>query len=372
MSIRKRLILSNIGMVLLPILALFIMEIFLGVLLFRLLDIGPNNRVEIFTRLRFAGLILILILTNGLLTYYVSKSILSPVRKLSDASRQIAGGNLDFEIKSERSDEIGELSENFNEMRKKLKEAEGIQRKYEENRQELIASISHDLKTPITSIKGYVAGIRDGVADTPERMERYVQTIEKKTLEMEHLIDELFLYSRLDVNRVPFQFAKVDLSLYFQDLLADIRFDQPALEASLQTRAEDTYHAKADREQLSRAVRNIIQNSLKYMNSSERKLTIVLKKIEMNLEVTIKDNGPGIPARHLPHVFDQFYRADPSRSSVVGGSGLGLAIAKKIIEAHNGRIWVESKEREGTSVIFTLNQWEEEVERHGSDFDYRG
>ncbi|WP_318153105.1 histidine kinase dimerization/phospho-acceptor domain-containing protein [Metabacillus arenae] len=173
MSIRKRLLLSNIAMILIPVVSFILIEILLSVFLFYIFNMDLDENVGgTFISLRFAGLLIVLIVTNGLLTYFVSKSIIKPIKKHSNAAEEISKDNLDFRIEPMNNGELGKLSETFEVMRCKLKESAKLQMKYENNRKELISYISHDLKTPITSIKGYVEGIRDGVANTPEKMDR--------------------------------------------------------------------------------------------------------------------------------------------------------------------------------------------------------
>ncbi|PPA69334.1 sensor histidine kinase [Jeotgalibacillus proteolyticus] len=367
MSIRKRLLLSNLAMIVLPVIGLIIMEIILGFFMFGWMGLDPESRLKRFTQLRFGGIILILIVTNGVLTYYMSKTIIKPVRELTDAAKKLAGGERKFYIQTDRKDELGELAESFEEMRRRLFEAERIQQRYEEGRKELVASISHDLKTPLTSIKGYIEGIRDGVADTPEKLERYIETVYKKAGEMDHLIDELFLYSKLDVNRVPFYFEKVDLTAYLNDYLEELKLTSEVKTFFLS-------HGKpvmvlADREQLNRVFTNIINNSLKHMDKKEKELTIELNELDERIEVQIIDNGEGISEEDLPRIFEQFYQADSSRGKQGNGSGLGLAIARKIVEEHGSNIRAKSLEGEGTSVSFTLPLWKE-GNQHGTSTNH--
>ena len=164
-------------------------------------------------------------MTNGVLTYFVSRSIIRPLRALKRAAEEIKEGNLDFEIVPHSDDEIGELSTAFEEMRRKLKKSVEVQLQYEENRKELISNISHDLKTPVTAIKGYVEGIMDGVSNSPDKLDQYIRTIYNKAADMDRLIDELFLFSKLDLGKVPFQFEKVDLGQYVLDCAQELQFD---------------------------------------------------------------------------------------------------------------------------------------------------
>jgi len=359
LSIKKRLIISNIGMIIIPILGFLIVEIILAYLLFVVFSGNPQGKdLRLFIQFRFIAMVLILVITNGLLTYYVSKSILIPIKKLIIAAKKISDGDLDYSVKSNNKDELGELSNTFESMRLKLKKAQAEQILYEQNRQELIASISHDLKTPLTSIKGYVNGIQDGVANTPDKLKRYIDTIYKTANDMDGLINELFLYSKLDLKRLPFHFEKVDLYPFFSDFVDELVFnlENEHGTAILIANKEEAFIVEADREKLKRVVMNIIQNSLKYMKKDNKEITVRLLSESNEVIVEIKDNGIGISKEDIPFIFDSFYRTDTSRNSSTGGSGLGLSIVKKIIEEHGGTIWAESELGKGTSIYFKLKK----------------
>ncbi len=359
MSIRKRLLLSNIGMIVIPIICLFLVEIIGAYLLFIVFKGDPHgDELKFFISFRFIALVLILIITNGLLTYYVSKSIITPIKKLSIAAKKISDGDLEYSIESNKRDELGELSNTFEDMRLKIKEAKETQIQYEKNRQELIACISHDLKTPLTSIKGYVMGIQDGVANTPEKLNRYMNIIYKTANDMDGLIDELFLYSKLDLQRLPFNYEKVDLHSFFTDLVDELAFNLEKVHgtATLLANKEDSYVVEADREKLKRIVTNIIQNSLNYMDNNRKEIQVRLVSKPDEVIVEMKDNGSGIRKEDIPYIFEDFYRTDASRNSKTGGSGLGLSIVKKIIEKHGGEVWAESELGKGTSIYFKLKK----------------
>ncbi|MBP2079929.1 sensor histidine kinase [Oceanobacillus polygoni] len=354
MTIKKRLILSNIMMIALPICAFFLIEIVLAtILLYR--NVG-ENWTELFITLRFVGMVIVLIVTNGLLTYVVAKSIIKPINKLSEAAKEISNGNLDNMIEVKGKDEVSRLAETFERMREQLKKSQEIQAQYDEDRRELIASISHDLKTPMTSIKGYITGIRDGVANTPEKVDRYMEIIQEKTNDMNYLIDALFLYSKLDLQQVPFHYEALDLQAFLADFVDEFRYEfvQGDEQLTYMVEQDQDYMIRADREQLKRVIMNIVQNSVKYMDKSQKQLSIQLKSEDEQVIVEIKDNGSGISEEAIDHIFDRFYRADASRNTATGGSGLGLAIVKRIVKEHGGKIWAKSKLGEGTTVCVAL------------------
>nr|WP_089972093.1 HAMP domain-containing sensor histidine kinase [Lihuaxuella thermophila] len=302
-------------------------------------------------------LLLVLAFTNGLLTYLVSRSILKPLNTLKRATERIKEGNLDFQITPTSNDELGELSLAFEKMRQKLKESIDLQLQYEENRKELLSNISHDLKTPITAIKGYVEGIRDGVADTDEKREKYLSIIARKAEDMDRLIDELFLFSKLDLKKLPFTFEHVEIMEYLSDSIEELKFDleKHGIEIRL-TKNIGPACVIADREKLKRVIMNVIGNSVKYMNKTNGRISVNVADLDDKVRIQIEDNGSGIDPEALPYIFDRFYRTDKSRSTLTGGSGLGLAIAKQIIEEHGGEIWAESEPNKGTVISFTLKK----------------
>jgi histidine kinase len=322
-------------------------------------DVSPIGKfARDFLGSLFLAILLILVVTNGLLTYLVSRSILKPIEALKNAAVQIKAGNLNFEVKTDSNDEIGQLCRTFEEMRCKLKESIELQIQYEENRKELISNISHDLKTPITAIKGYTEGIMDGIPDSPEKMEKYIQTIHSKAIDVDKLIDELFLFSKLDLKREPFNFEKVEITSYLQHSTEELLLDlnKKGIQLNFEICVNQSLTVIADREKLKRVINNIIDNSVKYMDKTQGEISIILENGIDNITVGIKDNGQGISQAALSLIFDRFYRADLSRNTAIQGSGLGLSIAQRIIEEHGGRIWAESEEGVGTSVFFTLKK----------------
>lgn len=309
------------------------------------------------------SVLLILIFTAGMLTVWIYQGIINPIHKLQVATENIKAGNLDFTVEADGRDEIGELCRNFEEMRFRLKESEEEKLAGEKENRVLISNISHDLKTPITAIKGYVEGIMDGVADTPEKQEKYIRTIYNKANEMDTLINELTLYAKIDTNRIPYNFSRINVADYFEDCVEEVGLDLEAENIRLNyiDYADKDVLIIADPEQLRRVINNLISNSIKYLDKEQGFINIRIRDVGDFIQIEFEDNGKGISAKDLPYIFDRFYRADASRNSSTGGSGIGLSIVKKIIEDHGGKIWVNSKEGTGTIMYFVIRKYQEVI-----------
>ena len=303
--------------------------------------------------------LIIVFCTASALIFWIYRTVSLPLAKLQAAARNIKEGNLDFEIKNETNDEIGQLCQDFEEMRLRLKANAEEKVAYDKENKELISNISHDLKTPITAIKGYVEGIMDGVADTPEKMDRYIKTIYNKANEMDLLINELTFYSKIDTNRIPYNFTTISAKQYFgaEDLFMEL--EAKGVQFRYRNYLETDSKVIVDPEQLRRVISNIVGNSVKYMDKSDPSITMDLKDVGDFVQIELGDNGKGIAAKDLPNIFDRFYRTDASRNSSKGGSGIGLSIVKKIVEEHGGKIWATSEEGVGTTMYFVIRKYQE-------------
>ena len=303
----------------------------------------------------------ILVFTALSIGLWIYRSIATPLVKLKKATQNIKEGNLDFVLEVDGDDEFSELCRDFEEMRKRLKESAEEKVLMDKENKELISNISHDLKTPITAVKGYVEGIMDGVADTPEKIDRYVKTIYNKTNEMDHLINELTFYSKIDTNRIPYTFSKLNVEDYFSDCAEEVglELETRGIELVYANYVEDNVQVIADGEQIRRVIHNIISNAIKYMDKPKGIIQIRIKDVGDFIQVEIEDNGKGIAAKDLPSIFDRFYRTDVSRNSSKGGSGIGLSIVKKILEDHGGKVWATSRLGIGTIMYFVLRKYQE-------------
>ena len=322
---------------------------------------NSKTQVKLIARDLLFTATVILVFTALSIGLWIYRSIATPLVKLKKATQNIKEGNLDFVLDVEGNDEFSELCQDFEEMRKRLKESAEEKIILDKENKELISNISHDLKTPITAVKGYVEGIMDGVADTPEKMDRYVKTIYNKTNEMDHLINELTFYSKIDTNRIPYTFSKLNVEDYFSDCTEEVglELETRGIELVYANYVESGVQVIADGEQIRRVIHNLISNAIKYMDKPKGIIQIRIKDVGDFIQVEIEDNGKGIAAKDIVYIFDRFYRTDVSRNSSKGGSGIGLSIVKKILEDHGGKVWATSRLGIGTIMYFVLRKYQE-------------
>ena len=322
---------------------------------------SSSSQVKLMAKDMILTATIILVFTALSVGLWIYRSIAVPLVKLKKATKNIKEGNLDFVLEVEGNDEFSQLCQDFEEMRKRLKESTEEKILMDKENKELISNISHDLKTPITAVKGYVEGIMDGVADTPEKMDRYVRTIYNKTNEMDHLINELTFYSKIDTNRIPYTFSKLNVEDYFSDCAEELGLEMETrgIELVYANYVEKGVQVIADGEQIRRVIHNIVSNAIKYMEKPRGIIQLRVKDVGDFIQVEIEDNGKGIAAKDLPYIFDRFYRTDVSRNSSKGGSGIGLSIVKKIMEDHGGKVWATSRLGIGTIMYFVIRKYQE-------------
>ena len=303
------------------------------------------------------GIVLLCLAVAGLcfvLTSRVTGRLSATLKELRRAADDLREGDLDHEILSCRERELDELAQSLEGVRQRLKAASLAEAAAQEERGLLMANLSHDLRTPVTAIKGYVEGIRDGVANTPEKRDHYLEVVYAKTLVLEGLVGNMTDFSEYELGRMQYHFERVELSAFLADLIpeyqADVRGREMAFVAKpLASPATVT----ADRGKLKRVLDNLVSNAVKYGRPGG---TVVLaaEGYRQGVILSVSDDGRGIPEEALAHVFDSFFRADAARSSSVPGSGLGLAICKSIAESHHGKLWLTSREGEGTPAYLYL------------------
>lgn len=289
----------------------------------------------------------------------LEKRVFRPINELKNGVEEISKGNYNVKIESHDPCDlgfIGLLVNSFNEMARKLQAAEKTKAEYEENRKLLIANISHDLKTPITSVQGYIEAILDGVVTSPEKVNKYLRTIYQNTVYVDKLIDDLFLFSKLDLQKMEFNFEDIAIRPFMADLMEEFKFEleERQVDFLYANQMEGDCLVRIDRKRLYQSFKNILGNAVKYGGGRDLEIKINMERRGDYIAIDIRDNGPGIPKDKLSHVFDRFYRIDNERTKDLMSTGLGLAIAKELVQAHGGSITVTSLESEGSCFTIRL------------------
>lgn len=343
----------------------FCIIIFLPVLISAILHFGLEDYYARADMIDYAvSAILILIFTAVILFIWLYGGIMPKINELKKAAGKIESGDLDSPIDIRGKDELSELGRSMERMRKRLK-SDTVQKIETENAErQLISNIAHDLKTPLTSIKGYSEGLLDGIANTPEKQQKYLKTIYSKANEMNDLLNELSAYSKIETDRIPYEFEKVNLKDFCLTCSEDVGMDlaNQGIGLSFYNYTADDTLIIADPKQLKRVIDNIIGNAVKYRRA-DTPLSISMRVRDVGdfIQVEIEDNGMGIAKEDLPYIFDRSFRADRSRNTGKPGSGIGLAIVKKIINDHGGQIWATSKLNEGTVFYFVIRKYVEKA-----------
>lgn len=358
MTIKRRLQISNILMLVLPATIMVLINATLIFIITKVL--GIQDFEELGEKAAYVGMgpaiivAVAIFFTNRLLTRFVFVKITTPLDALSYGVRQIRDGNLSYRMEYDGKDEFSAICADFNDMAERLSDLVAERQRDETSRKELIAGISHDLRTPLTSIKAYVEGLEKGVAATPQAQRKYLDTIKIKTAELERIINQLFLFSKLDIGAFPFVSETVNLVQALETLVGQIsgEYAEKGLSVSLVAETE-ALRVSMDIQQFRNAIMNIAHNSLKYKVKRRGRLDISCRRCGDAAVVELTDDGGGVPEESLPKLFTIFYRGDMARGADEG-SGLGLAIAAKIFERMGGGIRAENAADGGLKVILTL------------------
>jgi len=303
----------------------------------------------------FIILVIAVLLTNWFLSKFVFNSIMNPIQALINGVNHITKGNLDYRIQYSKHSEFNEVFNKFNEMAQYLSIMVSQRQKDESNRRELIAGISHDLRTPLTSVKAYLEGIEKGVALTPTMQKKYFNIIKEKTESLEHIINQLFLFSKLDIGEFPFYLECLNIAYEIDRMMVGFstEYSSRGLEIQVYNNISKT-EVMVDIVQLRNIIQNVLENSVKYKNKKNAIINMVCTEKEHYVEILLGDNGPGVPQNEMERLFDVFYRGDDSRKKPHLGSGLGLAISRKIIERFGGTIHADRAASGGLAIIIRL------------------
>ena len=364
MTLKRRFYLSNVRMVLVTIggflMALLTTRIIVSIILgkwriqghedmeaFRNQTLDPILLIPIAVFIVFVGVI------NSMITHKMTKHLTKRFDVLYRGIKQIHENNFSYRIDYPYDDEFHPLCETFNQMAAQLQASTERRLKDEANRRELLAGISHDLRTPLTTILGYIEGLNIGVAATPEMRDKYLTAIKNKADSMEHIIERLFLFSKLDMDEFPLALRRVDIMRAIADMVEELA-DEYAQRGLVITMTENPSNVLVSTDTIffRNALINIVENSALYKTKETGHMAISASIVDNSILIRFADDGPGVSADVLPKLFDAFYRTDPSRHTK--GSGLGLAISAKIVERCGGTIYAEPSDSGGLAIVIRL------------------
>ena len=303
--------------------------------------------------------IVLLVFAGGMamaLGYFLSSTVTERIGQLKNAAEKLAQGDLKTRVAVNGRDEVASLAVTFNQMAEQLQAADNKQRELESLRRDLIAWVSHDLQTPLTSMRAILEALSDGVVEEPETVKRYLHTAQRDVNSLSALIDDLFQMAQLDAGGFPLNRADASLGDLVSDTLESFTQLAKGRAITLEGNVDsDVDPVHMDTQAIGRVLNNLIGNALRHTPANGR-VSVWVRRVNQRVEVTVSDTGEGIQADDVPHIFERFYRGEKSRSRATGGAGLGLAIARGIVQAHGGDIRVESETGKGAQFTFYIPQ----------------
>jgi signal transduction histidine kinase len=317
----------------------------------RLMFISNHDLVLTTSLLVFAGLTAI---TYG---FFIATAITEGIRELSGAVGRLARGDLETRITVKGNDELAELTRTFNWMAESLQEIDAQRRALDRARRDLVAGVSHDLRTPLASMRAMVEAMADGVVSDPETVTRYLDTTKAEIWHLSHLIDDLFALAQLDVGHLNMTYEWASLRDLISDTFGSMRVRATNRDITLGGAVSDDIDPVCIApDKIQRVLYNLLDNAIAYTPPGGQ-ITLRAFLADALVQVDIHNSGAVIASEDLPHIFERFYRGERSRVSHDGehrGTGLGLAIARGFVEAHGGRMWVDSRPGHGTTFSFSL------------------
>lgn len=281
---------------------------------------------------------------------FMTKTMMKRLSEINKNVKEISNGNLEIHIPISKNDEIGELATNVNRMAKSLRESIENEKKSQEMKNEMISNISHDLRTPVTSLIGYADLLGNQLHSNGEECEQYVSILKRKSYELKNQVDDLLEYCQINYREIELHKSVVNMKAFIEQIMIDFVPLLDDADMSFCINGDKELHVEMDVALMVRLFENVISNSIMY-GKDGKQILIQVSKRDMNVEIEIKNFGQCIPNEDLPYVFEKFYRGEKSRSSHTGGKGMGLAIARSIVELHKGDITVRSNDKE---TVFTI------------------
>ena len=286
--------------------------------------------------------------------YFVSRSITLPIRYMKETAERIAKGDFTPRVRIRSRDELGELANSLNAMADELQQKMEDLSRMDQVRTDFVANVSHELKTPLTLIKGYTETLQGEAMDDKAKAARFVSIIKEHSDRLGHIVDDLLSLSALESSQGYIDRSRLDLKKLIEDV--SLGFGHALASKKLQLTVNskgDDLSIWADRDKIEQVLVNLIDNAIKYTEESGR-IELSISELDQEIRIAVRDTGIGIAKEHLGRIFERFYRADKARSRELGGTGLGLSIAKHIVLVHKGKITIESELGKGTTVFVTL------------------
>ena len=298
--------------------------------------------------------IIVLVIISQLFTKNLTDHIMEPLDVLAEGAKRIKENDLTQDIAYTGELEFENVCAVFNDMQESILAEQEKNRKYEKARTDMIAGISHDLRTPLTAMKGTIKGLMDGVASTPEQQKKFLQAAYRRTGDMDMLLNQLLYLSRMETGNMPISMQTVEIASFLKNY---VKGKQEVMEIGQEEITADTQGitvgVSVDPEQFQRILDNLVENSRKYGETTPLQMKIKLEKTPKGLSICFQDNGVGVPEEKLPYIFDEFYRGDESRNKKEG-NGLGLYIVKYLMEAMGGSVRAENAD--GLAVYLELRE----------------
>ena len=325
----------------------------LGIIRFALPLSRVQPEIRIIYRVVLFGTIAAVIIAM-IVAYFVSRSITLPIRQMKETARQIARGDFGRRVRIKSKGELGELAESLNTMADELQQKMENLRRMDRMRTDFVANVSHELKTPLTLIKGYIETLEDRAMDDKKTATKFISIIKEHTDRLGHIIDDLLSLSELELSGDSVHKTEFDLKEIIDDVSLGFGRALSVKKQKLTVNSDGgDFRIKADRDKIEQVFVNLIDNAIKYTKESGS-IELLLIEHDCEVIVNVRDSGIGIPKEHRERIFERFYRVDKARSKELGGTGLGLSIVKHIVLAHNGKIAIESELYKGTEISITL------------------
>ena len=303
------------------------------------------------------SLLILLLVFGSVLSVTIGTSIAgrmtAAVRQLAEGAQRVSTGDLRTRVDVMTNDELADLARSFNTMVENVSESETLLRRAEESRRDLIAAVSHDLRTPLTAIRAMLEALSDGVVDDPETVRRYHETMRVQVSHLARLIDDLFELSQLDAAPKPFELMPGDLTAVVRESAETLAMSTSGRDISIHFHADGPAPVMLDTLRIARVVGNLVENAVRHAPPGSQ-IDVAVRRNGRSAEVIVADAGAGIAPEDLERIFSRFYRGEKSRSRTHGGAGLGLAIARGIVDAHGGSIWAENRDSGGARFVFSI------------------